>query len=523
MTDPRSTILACLAALRDANPTSALRDDWASLASSAPAGTDADEAAGRLAGVALVDLNAAAPSTSLVDLLLDGAGLTDLPAAALAPPLAARLRALSLASNGLQSLPAGALARCAALESLLAGGNILRALPPEVGLLVNLRKLVVAGNPLLSELPEALFGGGAGGRAPPPLEWLDASECRLGALPARVGALAATLVRLDLYGNQLTTVPAELGLLTRLRHLSLHANALEELPDGMFGGPGPGGGQGAAAAAAEAAAATGLQGRGGNNDDDDDPAAVPHPPASSSSSPLEWLSLNSNKLRSLPEAVGRCSRLSRLSLHINDLASLPDPLGRCARLEALSLHKNPRLAALPSSIGGLALCTRLSLYETALESLPPEIGGMSSLQELWLYDTRLSCLPEEIGACTALRRLWVDRNPLLASLPGAALGGLPHLQELYADHCPALRRVPAELARLGATLRRLYVDLDGGADVPEEVRRLPALAAAREYCDAGGGVGGGGAGPPAMAEAAEVAAAEAFKLEAARRTEQRGS
>lgn len=485
---PPDTLAACLAAVRDANPTSALREDWAVIGAD---GVDDAAACRALPGVSLVaadDEQAEPSASSLIDLQLDGAGLTEFPALALGPALAGRLRSLSLASNGLQAFPSGggdnaaaaALARCsAALESLLLGGNILRALPPEVGLLRQLKKVVLAGNPLLSELPLELF-------TLPRLEWLDASECRLERLPeGACGALAAAgapLSRLDLYGNRLKAVPKDMGLLMpRLRHLSLHSNALEELPEGAFGGAADGGGGGCAA---------------------------PPPPA------LEWLSLNCNRLRSVPATIGRCAKLSRLSLHINDLESLPDSLGDCSNLEALSLHKNPRLGAIPASLGRLKRCTRLSLYECALRSLPPEIGGMASLQELWLYDTRLSSLPEEIGACTALRRLWLDRNPALASVPGEALGGLPHLQELYLDNCPSLRRVPAELARLAPTLRRLYLDADGGAEVPEEVRRLPALVAAREYDEAA-------AAPPPVARATALDA-EAFKLEQARRVEQRG-
>jgi Leucine-rich repeat (LRR) protein len=50
-------------------------------------------------------------------------------------------------------------------------------------------------------------------------------------------------------------------------------------------------------------------------------------------------------------------------------------------MEALSLQRN-KLVKLPRAIGSLVSCTRLSLYENALEELPEEFGGLTALQEL---------------------------------------------------------------------------------------------------------------------------------------------
>ena len=46
-----------------------------------------------------------------------------------------------------------------------------------------------------------------------------------------------------------------------------------------------------------------------------------------------------------------------------------------------SIHKN-LLTSIPSELGALRVCSRLSLYENELTELPPEIGAMEGMQEL---------------------------------------------------------------------------------------------------------------------------------------------
>ena len=58
---------------------------------------------------------------------------------------------------------------------------------------------------------------------------LDLSGNQLTSLPAEIGKLT-NMTRLDLNGNQLTSLPAEIGVLTKLWQLDLSGNQLTSLP-----------------------------------------------------------------------------------------------------------------------------------------------------------------------------------------------------------------------------------------------------------------------------------------------------
>jgi uncharacterized protein (TIGR02996 family) len=112
-----------------------------------------------------------------------------------------RLRTLKLTWNKLSRLP-GALADLHRLEELELRANEFRSLPNCVGRLPALHSLHLGENPGLDV----------------------ADACRkLAGVP--------TLRRLSLFRNQLTELPAEIGLLTQLRTLDLSWNQLTGLPD----------------------------------------------------------------------------------------------------------------------------------------------------------------------------------------------------------------------------------------------------------------------------------------------------
>ncbi len=145
--------------------------------------------------------------------------------------------------------------------------------------------------------------------------------------PAEILALADTLEVLDLSGNALSALPADLGRLKRLRVLFCSGNPFATLPPALGDCP--------------ALSQVGFRGCG--------LVAVPGealPPR------LRWLTLTDNRIERLPAALGARPMLQKLMLSGNRLRALPDSLDAAANLELIRLAAN-HLDALPAWLPAL--------------------------------------------------------------------------------------------------------------------------------------------------------------------------
>jgi hypothetical protein len=149
--------------------------------------------------------------------------------------------------------------------------------------------------------------------------------------PDEIFALADSLEVLNLSGNALSTLPADLGRLRRLRVLFCSDNRFTEVPAVLGECP-----------------ELSMVGFKANR--------IRTLPAAALGSALRWLILTDNELEELPAEIGRCGQLQKLMLAGNRLDALPDTLAQCGRLELLRIAAN-RLAGLP---GWLAALPRLS-------------------------------------------------------------------------------------------------------------------------------------------------------------------
>ncbi len=181
------------------------------------------------------------------------------------------------------------------------------------------------------------------------------------------------LKTLDLSGNRLATLPAEIGNLANLRELYLSNNRLTSLP-------------------AEIGKLTNLQ----------------------------KLSLSGNQLATLPAQIGKLTNLRELYLFDNNLTTLPTEICNLANLQRLDLSVN-QLTALPDEIGNLTNLQSLDVYGNQLTALPTEIGNLANLQQLNLRSNRLTTLPAEIGNLNMLSRLDPTYNRSLTGLPAEIL------------------------------------------------------------------------------------------------------
>lgn len=153
--------------------------------------------------------------------------------------------------------------------------------------------------------------------------------------PAEIFSLADSLEILNLSGNRLRTLPADLGRLHRLRILFCSDNDFTRLPDCLGDCP-----------------SLEMIGFKSNRIETVAEHALP--------SRLRWLILTDNVIGRLPDALGERPALQKLMLAGNRLTVLPDSLGQASRLELLRLSAN-RLSRIPHWLTRLPRLSWLAL------------------------------------------------------------------------------------------------------------------------------------------------------------------
>lgn len=192
-----------------------------------------------------------------------------------------------------------------------------------------------------ADLDALLAGRLAGART------LDLSRCGLDDVPRAVFGLADSLESLDLSGNRLKTLPADMGRLTKLRRLFCSGNPFDVLP----------------VAIGDCPALTQIGFRG---------CALREVPAEALPPALRWLTLTDNRLEHLPAALGERPALRKLMLAGNRLRSLPETMAGAANLELLRISAND-FAALPSWLAALPALSWLAFAGNPFETRPAAV------------------------------------------------------------------------------------------------------------------------------------------------------
>ncbi|MCJ2080056.1 leucine-rich repeat-containing protein kinase family protein [Methylobacterium sp. J-090] len=167
--------------------------------------------------------------------------------------------------------------------------------------------------------------------------------------PRDIFGLADSLEVLDLGAGSLTTLPDDLGRLTKLRVLFCSGNPFDRLPPSLGDCP--------------ALAQIGFRGCG-----------IGEVPEEALPPSLRWLTLTDNRIATLPGALGRRPHLQKLMLSGNRLTALPESLADARSLELIRLSANG-FDALPAWLATLPALAWPTWAGNPLEGIPAPIGG----------------------------------------------------------------------------------------------------------------------------------------------------
>ena len=159
---------------------------------------------------------------------------------------------------------------------------------------------------------------------------------------------------------------------------------------------------------------------------------------------LEVLNLTGNRLRVLPDDLGRLKHLRILFCSENDFDHLPEVIGTCPRLSMVGFKANRIEHVSERSIA--PPLRWLILTDNDIEHLPGSLGECTALQKLMLSGNRLTSLPESLARCERLELIRLATNRFeelpdwLFSLPRLswlALAGNPCTPSPSLDSLPS--------------------------------------------------------------------------------------
>ena len=295
--------------------------------------------------------------------------------------------------------------------------NLVGTIPPDVGDLTNLTRLLLDGNILTGSIPTEI--GNLTN-----LTDLDLENNQLsGPIPTEIGNLN-NLQFLRLKFNQLTgTIPSEIGNLTNLKLLVLRGNQLT--------------------------------------------GSIPTEIGNLAN--LTNLDLAINQLTgSIPTGIGNLTNLLTLRLYQNQLSGpISSEIGNLMNLIDLDLDRNQLTGSIPTEIFNLTNLTELDLSFNQLTGpIPTQIGNLTNLTRLQLSANQLTgAIPTEIGNLTNLTLLRLEFTQLTGPIP-TEFGNLTNLRTLYLFNNQLSDAVPASIVNL-SNLQTLYVYNNQLTDLPD--------------------------------------------------------
>ena len=133
------------------------------------------------------------------------------------------LKTINVKNNQLVSIPAGLFQNCNKLERLHFSGNLLRRIPDEIGLCINLIMIDFSTN-IIEEIPVTLSTCCN-------LELMHFGTNKIQSIAPEIFSGLIKLKELQLFKNKISIIPSEIGKLHDLERVSLASNNIKTLPE----------------------------------------------------------------------------------------------------------------------------------------------------------------------------------------------------------------------------------------------------------------------------------------------------
>jgi len=305
--------------------------------------------------------------------------------------------------------------------------------------------------------------------------WLDdsVSECTWFGVFCDISENHVTQIGLN-SNNLAGTIPASIGSLTSLTHLSLGWNQLTgNIPVELSAGVVPGG------------SLNNLMYiyLWSNQLEGNIPVEL------GSLNNLQYLWLSNNQLEgNIPVELGNLNNLKTLKLSSNQLeGNIPVQLGSLNNLQDLHLDSNLLDGNIPVELsagvvpgGSLNNLETLILWNNQLEgNIPVQLGSLNNLQDLNLGSNQLEGnIPVELGSLNNLQNLHLYNNQLEGNIP-VELGSLNNLQSLSLYNNQLEGNIPVELGSLNNLVVLGLNSNQLTGNIPVELGNLTSLTSLR--------------------------------------------
>lgn len=128
------------------------------------------------------------------------------------------------------------------------------------------------------------------------------------------------------------------------------------------------------------------------------------------------MQIRSNKLTSLPEALGKCVKLETLNAMNNVISLVPPCYEGLKNLKQINLSNN-QITEFPAMFAGLKHLDMLDLSRNKITSVPASAKDLYCT-ELNLNQNQISAVAEELADCPKLKTLRLEENCLqVGSIP----------------------------------------------------------------------------------------------------------